>query len=51
MRSTISYMTNFRGAFTEKQEDLFKEFRKMYNYKMKRLIFEEEKKVASLMDL
>ena len=34
-----------------KWEDLFKEFRKMHNYKMKRLIFEEEKKVASLMDL
>lgn len=31
--------------------DLFVEFKKMHNYKMKRILFEEEKKVASLMDL
>ena len=34
-----------------KWADLFKEFKRMHNYKMKRMIFEEEKKVESLMDL
>lgn len=31
--------------------DLFQEFKRMHNMKMKRMIFEEEKKVVSLMDL
>jgi hypothetical protein len=34
-----------------KWADLFKEFKKMHNYKMKRAVFEEEQKVTSLMDL
>lgn len=34
-----------------KWADLFWEFKKMHNIKMKRMIFEEEKKVVSLMDL
>lgn len=34
-----------------KWADLHREYRKMHNIKVKRLIFEEEKKVTSLMDL
>lgn len=34
-----------------KWADLFREFKKMHNIKMKRMVFEEEKKVVSLMDL
>ena len=34
-----------------KWADLFKEYKKMHNYKVKRMAFEEEQKVTSLMDL
>ena len=34
-----------------KWADLFQEFKRMHNMKMKRMIFEEKKKVTSLMDL
>ena len=52
--------TGMQIGYTEKEiahmyfgkwADLFKEFKRMHNYKMKRMIFEEEKKVESLMDL
>lgn len=31
--------------------DLFEEYKKFYNFKMKKCLFEEEKKEVSLMDL
>ena len=34
-----------------KWADLFREFKKMHNYKVKRILFEEEIKISSLMDL
>ena len=32
-------------------EDLFKEFKKMYDYRMKRTVFEEEQKVFFFIEL
>lgn len=44
VKSFPSWEREIEHMHLGKWKDLFKEFRKMHNYKMKRLIFEDEKK-------
>lgn len=42
---------NVKQMYFGKWSDLFQEYKKLHNFRMKKYLFEEEKKPVSLLDL